>query len=90
MKKGATLKSEIARVQNLTPPKQYLDGSTEFYKLNFKLTPDVLIPRPETELIVDEVISFVKQILFGKIRNINSENFHEKNILYCRCFYFFC
>ncbi len=42
---------------NLTPPKQYVQGFTEFYKLKFKLTPDVLIPRPETELIVDWVLS---------------------------------
>lgn len=42
---------------NLTPPKQYVQGFTEFYKLKFKLTPDVLIPRPETELIVDWVLA---------------------------------
>ena len=41
----------------LTPPKQYQQGYTEFYKLKFKLTPDVLIPRPETELMVDFVLS---------------------------------
>ncbi len=37
-------------------PKQYTQGWTEFYKLKFHLTPDVLIPRPETELLVDESI----------------------------------
>lgn len=37
-------------------PKQYQQGYTEFYKLKFYLTPDVLIPRPETELLVDEVL----------------------------------
>ncbi len=42
---------------NLTAPKQYQQGYTEFYKLKFKLTPAVLIPRPETELIVDFVLS---------------------------------
>lgn len=41
---------------NTKPPIQYQRGWTEFYKLKFKLTPDVLIPRPETELLVDEVI----------------------------------
>ncbi len=37
-------------------PSQYIKGWVEFYKLRFKVTPDVLIPRPETELLVDEVL----------------------------------
>lgn len=39
-------------------PKQYLKGWVEFYKLKFKVDERVLIPRPETELLVDEVIKF--------------------------------
>lgn len=39
-------------------PIQYQKGWTEFFKLKFKLTQDVLIPRPETELLVEEVISY--------------------------------
>jgi release factor glutamine methyltransferase len=46
----------------LQPPKQYQQGWSEFYKLKFKLTPDVLIPRPETELLVDQVIEFGKEL----------------------------
>lgn len=44
------------------PPKQYQQGWTEFFKLRFYLTPDVLIPRPETELLVDEAISLAKSL----------------------------
>ncbi len=40
-------------------PIQYKRGWIEFFKLKFKVTPDVLIPRPETELLVEEVIKFV-------------------------------
>lgn len=43
-------------------PKQYIQGWVEFYKLRFKVTPDVLIPRPETELLIDEVFIFVKSL----------------------------
>lgn len=41
-------------------PSQYIKGYVEFYKLKFKVTPDVLIPRPETELLVDKALSFLK------------------------------
>jgi release factor glutamine methyltransferase len=58
MKKGTTLRDEIDRIQGI--PKQYQQGWTEFYKLKFHLTPDVLIPRPETELLVDEVLAFAR------------------------------
>ncbi|MBI2196930.1 peptide chain release factor N(5)-glutamine methyltransferase [Candidatus Daviesbacteria bacterium] len=39
-------------------PSGYIKGWVEFYKLRFKVTPDVLIPRPETELLVDEVLNY--------------------------------
>ena len=54
MKKGQKLKVE--------KPKQYQQGWTEFYKLKFFLTPDSLIPRPETELLVDEVLKLTQNI----------------------------
>jgi len=37
-------------------PLQYITGHQEFFKLSFEVTPDVLIPRPETELIVETVL----------------------------------
>lgn len=38
-------------------PIAYILGKKEFYGLNFKVTRDTLIPRPETEHLVDAVIS---------------------------------
>jgi len=34
-------------------PFAYLSGKKGFYHLDFKVTPDTLIPRPETELLID-------------------------------------
>jgi release factor glutamine methyltransferase len=40
-------------------PFQYITGRQEFYGLDFAVTPDVLIPRPETEMIVESAIEIL-------------------------------
>lgn len=42
-------------------PLAYLTGEREFWSLAFKVTPDTLIPRPETELIVQLAIDLLLQ-----------------------------
>lgn len=42
-------------------PLPYIIGHWEFFGLDFDITPDVLIPRPETELLVEKAIRWLKQ-----------------------------
>ena len=51
---------ELVRRRAEGTPVAYLVGRREFYSLSFRVTPDVLIPRPETELLVVAVLDLVK------------------------------
>ena len=44
---GSELNALVER-RRAGDPIQYITGETEFYGLPFQVTPDVLIPRPET------------------------------------------
>ena len=46
-------------------PTAYIVGEREFWGLDIAVTPAVLIPRPETELIVDEVTALVRRGFVG-------------------------
>ena len=51
---------ELIRRRAEGTPVAYLVGHREFYSLDFRVTPDVLIPRPETELLVVKLLDLIK------------------------------
>ncbi len=53
-------------------PLQYILGQTEFYGLHFTLSPNVLIPRPETEELVEWIIKDSKINMPARILDIGT------------------
>ena len=51
---------ELVRRRSEGMPVAYLTGRREFYSLPFRVTPDVLIPRPETEFLVIAALDWIK------------------------------
>ena len=53
-------------------PLQYITGACEFYGREFIVTPDVLIPRPETERLIDIALTRLKTVKSPKILDIGT------------------
>jgi release factor glutamine methyltransferase len=51
---------ELVKRAGLHEPVAYLTGKTEFYSLELDITADCMIPRPETELLVQRAIEFLR------------------------------
>lgn len=53
-------------------PIAYIVGEREFWGLDFVITPDVLIPRPETELVIEEAIAVASRTLTRRIIDVGT------------------
>jgi release factor glutamine methyltransferase len=63
---------ELVRRRAEGTPVAYLVGRREFYSLSFRVTPDVLIPRPETELLVVAVLDLAKEASGFRVQDSQS------------------
>jgi release factor glutamine methyltransferase len=53
-------------------PLAYLTGESAFFDLTFAITPDVLVPRPETELLVEEALAWAARRPAGRIADVGT------------------
>jgi len=53
---------ELVAERSTGKPTQYITGHQEFWELNFEVTPDVLIPRPETEHLVEAALELTGRV----------------------------
>ena len=56
---------ELVRRRGKREPVAYITGYKEFWSLRLSVTPDVLIPRPDTEVLVDETVKMMKLRITG-------------------------
>lgn len=66
------LKSHLSLYIDQKIPVQYITGYTYFYGLKIKVTPSVLIPRFETEEVVDYAIKQIKKYNYQKIIDVGT------------------
>ena len=61
---------DLVKRRSQAEPVAYLVGHREFFSLNFKVTKDVLIPRPDTETLVLEALEFAKTLVTPRILDL--------------------
>jgi release factor glutamine methyltransferase len=59
---------ELVRRRATGTPVAYLVGRREFYSLSFRVTPDVLIPRPETEHVIVALLDLTRDAAAEHLR----------------------
>ncbi|NQV54219.1 MAG: methyltransferase domain-containing protein, partial [Rhodospirillales bacterium] len=54
---AAAVISDLTRRRSMGEPIAYLTGTREFWSLELAVTPDTLIPRPDSEALIDAVLA---------------------------------
>jgi release factor glutamine methyltransferase len=68
----AELFFNLVERRRLGEPSAYITGHREFFGLDFKVDPRVLIPRPETELLVERAIDLCRRDNYATIADIGT------------------
>jgi len=64
--------SEWIERRSQREPSAYIVGVREFYGLDFRVSPDVLIPRPETEIIVDQALPLLGRLAQPRVADVGT------------------
>jgi len=67
-----TVFREIVKRRSEGTPVAHLVGHREFYSLSFAVSPDVLIPRPETETLVMEALRLLKPLAAPRVLDLGT------------------
>lgn len=62
----------LVRRRAQSEPVAYLVGHREFFSLDFRVTPNVLIPRPETETLVVELLTSIEPLANPRVADIGT------------------
>lgn len=63
---------QIVRKRLQPQPVAYLVGTREFYSMDLKTTPATLVPRPETEMLVDKVLELTSELEVPQILELGT------------------
>jgi release factor glutamine methyltransferase len=63
---------ELVRRRRRGEPIAYLTGHRPFWTLDLRVTPDVLIPRPETELLVEAALELIPQSSARRVADLGT------------------
>lgn len=67
-----TVMRDLVRRRAQAEPVAYLVGHREFFGLDFRVTPDVLVPRPETETMVLELLAAARAYARPRILDVGT------------------